>query len=448
VLAATLSLLGVIGLGWWLLHMLPPRQEAISTPPPQPSMRATEDAPLKIATADPVDPPKTDRVAATLPPLDPPAPPPPPTVVRVEPEEVPPGGSLLVLLGGGKKGAVFQFRTSPGQEWQEATQGRIALKDLRPGPVTIEFRMLDASGGTSPIGKRVWTVPPFPTKPPPKPAPPESEPDWKEGDRFYQEVAIGRVSRYSVLGLDLGQQVRYVLVSSFTIRKKDADCTLQVDQKVESVHLAEANRALQAQLEELLRRTKGATFHFTINPRREVVRFEGGQEALRVFTGGNPLGGTTFLLWSFLDQDGWKELAEVSFFKPRDLKRPDDRWTRPFAHSWGPLGHWQGVAGYVRNGHDGGKPRYDYALDLAYRPPGARAGAGLPFEVGKADFRIQTARGAIAFDPDRGRVSHAEERFHVRGAVAVSALGVDALVEMDEMQIFQLRHHDRNPLEK
>jgi hypothetical protein len=355
---------------------------------------------------------------------------------------------MTVSLGDRPEGTVFQYRTTPMQEWQAVSDGRIHLSNLQPGPVTIELRSVDRTGLASPIVNRIWAVPALPVLPLPKPAPPEGVPDFKEGDRFYQEVLIGRVSQYNMLGIDLGQQVKYVLVSSFTIRKRDADGTLYVDQKVESVKLAEADRVLQAQLEELLKKTKGATFKLTISPRREVVRFEGGQEAIRVFTGANPLGGTTFLLWSFLDQDGWKELAEVSFFRPRDVKRKDDRWVRPLTHSWGPLGNWVGKVTYVRNGLDLGKERYDYALDLVYRPPAAGAGAALPFHVGKADFRIQTAAGAIAFDATRGRVSHAEERFHVRGVLPVSALGVDALVEMDEKQIFQLRHHDRNPVEK
>jgi hypothetical protein len=61
---------------------------------------------------------------------------------------------------------------------------------------------------------------------------------------------------------------------------------------------------------------------------------------------------------------------------------------------------------------------------------------------------VQTARGAIAYDPGRGRVAAAEERFHVRGALAVSCLGVDSVVDMDEMQVFRLRILDRNPWEK
>lgn len=284
------------------------------------------------------------------------------------------------------------------------------------------------------------------TIPPPADGTPKRETGLREGDVFWQEVVIRRVSQYRVLGADMGQNVQYLLVSRFTVTKKEADDSLRVQQKVEAVRLDSADRALQAQLNDLLQKTRGATFELTLNPRREVVSFKGGQEALKVFTGKNPLGGQSFLLWSFLDLDGWKELAEVSFFQPREPLSKGDRWSRPMTHSWGPLGNWAGKIDFLHLGPQDGLERYDYALDLAYRPPGA--GGGLPFEVGRADFRIQTARGAIGFDPRRGRVALAEERFHVRGLLAVSALGVDSAVEMDETQVFQLRLHDRNPLPK
>jgi hypothetical protein len=289
-----------------------------------------------------------------------------PSVVRSEPEELREGGSLKVVLDGGRNGAKpsFQFRTGPEGSWQPAPDGMILLKNLKPGPLTLEFRSVDRTGRLSPVGKRVWTVLPLPTVKP-------RGPGLQEGDEFYQEVVVSRVSHYRVAGVDLGQNVQYTLVSRFTVTKKEADGTLKVRQKVEAVRLTEAERGLQAQLNELLQKTRGATFRLTLNPRREVVVFEGDKEALKVFTGVNPLGGTTFLLWSFLDQDGWKELAEVSLFQPRQPSRNGDRWTRPIRHSWGPLGYWQGQVAYLHLGTQHGLGRYDYLLDLAYRPPAA-----------------------------------------------------------------------------
>ena len=267
--------------------------------------------------------------------------------------------------------------------------------------------------------------------------------ELKVGDEFFQEVVISRLSRYRVLELDLGQNVQYVLVSRFRVKEKTKDGGAIVEQKVENVRLRNADPALQRQLNELLQKTKGASFTMTLNARREVTKFEGGPETLNVLAGTNPLGGPSFLLWSFLDRDGWKELAQLSFFQPPPSVGRGDKWQRPMTHSWGPLGNWSGKIHYQASGKQAGLERFDYALDLAYKPP--RQGGGLPFAIGKSEFQIQTARGAIGYRPERGRVAAAEERFHVRGALAVSCLGVDSVVQMDEIQLFQLRILDRNP---
>jgi hypothetical protein len=268
---------------------------------------------------------------------------------------------------------------------------------------------------------------------------------WQEGDRFFQEVAVGRVSAYRVLDNDLKQDTQYAFVSSFTLGKRSADGSREVRLKVEAVRLASADPALQDRLNTLLQKTRGATFTMTLDPKEGVTRFAGDKEALQVFTGADALGNQTFLLWSFLDQDGWKELAQLTFFRPERPSPGSGTWSRKLAHSWGPLGSWAGQAEYAPAGKKAGLERYLYRLELAYQAPGK--GGGLPFAVGKADFRVQGAGGSIAFDPLRRRVAAAEERFHVRGLLAVTALGSTVPVEMEEVQVFQLRVADRNPWE-
>ncbi len=291
------------------------------------------------------------------------------------------------------------------------------------------------------------TAPPLDDPPPPraekngvaKPLPPAP------AEEFFQHLVVGRVSRYRILELDMGQDVQYVLVSRFRIGKKNEDGSMVVEQKVEGVRLSNADPALQVKLNEMLQKTKGASFTMTLNADREVTKFEGGTQAFKVFDAGNPLGGPSFLLWSFMDRDGWKELAQLSFFQPPNDVRRGQRWDRAMKHSWGPLGAWDGKMHFQATGKQREMERYDYALDLAYRPPTKRG--GLPFEIGQSRFQIQAARGAIAYDPKRGRVAAAEERFHVRGMLAVSFAGIDSAVQMDEMQLFQLRIVDKNPLE-
>jgi hypothetical protein len=280
-------------------------------------------------------------------------------------------------------------------------------------------------------------------KPLEEPAP-KGVPELPVKDDFFQHLIISRVSRYRILDLDMGQNVQYVFVSRFRVQKKNDDGGMVVEQKVESVRLSNADPSLQDRLNELLQKTKGATFTLTLNARREVTKFEGDQEAIKVFTGDNPLGGPSFLLWSFLDRDGWKELAQLSFFQPPSSVRRGERWDRALTHSWGPLGTWAGKIYFQSTGKQAGLDRFDYALELTYKPP--KSGSGLPFEIGKSQFQIETARGVIAYQPSRKRMAAAEERFHVRGLLTVSFLGAESTVQMDEMQLFQLRILDKNPL--
>jgi hypothetical protein len=291
-----------------------------------------------------------------------------------------------------------------------------------------------------------------PLEAPPKPSavkpledsPPKGVPELPEKDDFFQHVVISRVSQYRILDLDMGQNVQYVFVSRFHAKKKNEDGSLVVEQKVEGVRLSNADPALQDRLNELLQKTKGATFTMILNPQCEVTKFESGQEAIKIFTGTNPLGGPSFLVWSFLDRDGWKELAQRSLFQPPSSVRRGERWDRSMAHSWGPLGSWSGKIHFQSTGKQDGLDRFDYLLDLTYKPP--KKGGGLPFEIGKSQFQIDTARGVIAYQPSRKRVAAVEERFHVRGLLTVSLLGAESVVQMDEMQLFQLRILDKNPL--
>src|SRR5262249_24519018 len=123
----------------------------------------------------------------------------------------------------------------------------------------------------------------------------------------------------------------------------------------------------------------------------------------------------------------------------------DGRWSREMAHDWGSLGRWTGQVTYRPAGKTAGQDRYDYALGLVYQPPAGGKGEQ-PFAVSKADFRLLGGRGSIRHGPAPERVTAAEERFHVRGALAATALGTTAVVGMEEVQLFRVRILDQLPV--
>src|SRR5262249_53403148 len=147
-----------------------------------------------------------------------------------------------------------------------------------------------------------------------------------------------RLSSYRFLGNEIKQNTQYAFLSDFKVQKKKPDGSMVVLQKVESARLAEGDAAMQAQLNAVLQKTKGASFRINLNAKRHVTKFEGAGDGINVFAGKNALAGHTFMLWSFLDRDGWKELAQVTLFQPERLSGTSAKWERPMTHSWGPLG--------------------------------------------------------------------------------------------------------------
>ncbi len=299
-------------------------------------------------------------------------------------------------------------------------------------------------------------VPPQPSttdrKPEPEKPKQEDEPapqtpvygNFRAGERFYQLVEVSRVSAYRALETDVRQGARYVFLSRLDVEKGTPEGGLVVRQKVEAVQLGDADPTLQAQLNALLRKLQGATFTLTLNDKGEVIRLEGAPEALQLLGGQNLAGGQALLLWSFLDEDAWRELAQLSFFQPENVNSTEEKWTRKIAHNWGPLGSWNGTTTYRHDGRQAGLERYPYQMDLKYTPPQA-GNTGLPFDVSQAQFKASRAEGLILFNGARGRVAGAEERFHVKGRVTVAALAGTGAVDVEELQVFGVRHFDQYP---
>jgi hypothetical protein len=403
-----------------------PREKQDESAPPRPVEPAE-----RQSAPTPAPPP----VFKTQPPEPPPAR---AEIESVEPAEPLAGGSVVIKLRDAPAGVAepkYEYRLSPKEPWQPLIGQRLKLTDLKPGMLPLELRAVDPKGRDTPIAQRNLVV---------KPAPINLS-RLKEGDVRWQEVVVTRSSTYRLLGNDVTQNAQYGFLSKLTVDRLQADGSLLVTQRIEVARLERADALLQNLLGDSLEKTRGVVFKITLSPTQEVLKFEGPPQPPQVFGGDAILGGA-FLVWSFLDPDAWKELAQHTFFVPDRVLKKDDKWTRPLTHAWGPLGNWTGEVRFVAAGKQPLGQRINYTMDLRYQAPAAGAAAsGLPFKVGKADFKPQTAAGALFFDVDKSRVTAAEELFRVRGQMALSLLGTDTVLEIDETQGFQLRVHDKQP---
>jgi hypothetical protein len=252
----------------------------------------------------------------------------------------------------------------------------------------------------------------------------------KHGDEFYQELVTQQKSVFRVKGLLLQSGLQYRILSSFSVVKMNGDGSLDVKQKIEEANLLQADSLTQPLVLPQLKKMPGTVFSIHFNKDMEVTEFLA--PPIQAAIGRNDLG---LQMVSLLDRDGWKEMAEVSFFQPNRPLKAGSQWDRSMSHGWGEFGKWAGKVHYRYEGKQKSLHKVGYVLKMTYEAP-KEGGQNL---IGKAAFQTQTAHGNIYFDADQGKVLSAEELFHVRGVLEINLLGQKTPVEMEEQQTFKLR---------
>ena len=264
---------------------------------------------------------------------------------------------------------------------------------------------------------------------------------WKlqEGDVFYQELVVTQKPTFKVQGIPIASLLQYRIVSRFTVKKVNEDGSRIVAQKIESAKLLLADELTKPAVAGAVAQMPGATFTLHLSPKMDVTKFEGGVGGPKV--GALQLGGGIGMqMTSLLDRDGWKELAQATFFQADQPLDANARWVKPMTHNWGSLGSWAGQVHYHYKGKQENLHTVAYGLQLAYKAPGP--GAVGMLKVNGANFQIQQAEGMLLFDSARGKVVAAEERFRVRGFINANLLGQNTQVEIEEDQHFAIRIHD------
>lgn len=284
---------------------------------------------------------------------------------------------------------------------------------------------------------------------PPKETPVEKKPIavaepvklvWKlkKADVFFQEVIVAQKPNFKVGGLPVAALLNYRIVSRFTVNKREGDGSLSVEQKIESAKLLLADDLSKATVETAIAKLPGTVYTLQLSPKMDVTKFAGAAGGMNFANLG--LG---FQSASLIDRDGWKELAQSTFFQLDQTPKANLRWSKPMTHNWGSLGAWHGQIHYAYAGEQAKLHRVTYGLQLAYKMPAAGA-IGL-MTVNSANFKTPEATGVLLFDAARGRVVAAEERFRVQGLINANVLGQNTLIEIDEDQHFVIRIHDKLP---
>ena len=260
---------------------------------------------------------------------------------------------------------------------------------------------------------------------------------------LYQRVEVFDDQSYEILTTSIADKTRYQILSKLELRPRAADGSREVSQVIEQTRLELAGELTRELYESELRKLIGQQYTFTLNSRDEVIKFTG--------FGGRPAsapvtlpGMEGFASVTVIDQDGWKEIAQLSFLQPDRSIAAGQPWTRPMTHDFNELGSWQGTTTFTLQGPEGAGTRYNYVHDMTYTPP--KGGPGLlPFDVSDADFKATKAEGSFVFDPTHGHVTDVRETFEMEGSLGATMLAGTAAVKLREHQELTIQLSRQNP---
>ena len=296
-------------------------------------------------------------------------------------------------------------------------------------------------GDVDPDGKALPTTPDSAVQP--SMAPGKEEAAQDAVTTLYQVIDIHRRPAWGIAGMMVTQEMRYQILTRLALMSRQADGTRKVTQKVEQVRLLQADEMSRATYESALNYLVGQQYSFTLNERDEITEFKGfRQETTNLPV--SPPGQQGWLSVTVIDEDGWRELTQLSFQRPREGIATGQSWNRPMIHNWSPWGFWRGITTFTQRGPEGYGIRYDYVHEMSYLPPEPTAGV-LPFQLAGAQFQPVVASGSYVFDAQHGHVVWVREVFHVQGTIAAGVLGSEARVQVEEYQELAVQISSENP---
>lgn len=254
-------------------------------------------------------------------------------------------------------------------------------------------------------------------------------------ETFYQELDVNRIPQFVIQDISVPQQIHYQVRSAFEVYSPDTKGNFKAIQTVENTTLLQADALSQAVFTKSLAELKGSKFTFNFDRNHEVVSMEGHTAGPEVVEAKNA-NSISVLVSTVIDEDGWKELAQLTLFRPLDPTRPSATFVRKAVHDWGSLGSWYGKTIFTHAGTQRGISNFRYQHQLEYIKPD---GPGdLPFEIQSPQFNAYEAGGAITFDAKAKRVLKVHERFRAKGSFTTAMLGIAAPVSIDEQQEFTI----------
>jgi hypothetical protein len=270
--------------------------------------------------------------------------------------------------------------------------------------------------------------------------------NFRKGEKFYQETSTTLKQVTRIRGQENLQEQEHVTVTSFTVKERNQDGSVVLEQRIESIKIG-GKTEVSGTAERLLRAMEGSTFTLTLSSDLRITSFEGYDELVQRVAGDDPA--ALKVVQTLLSRETLQSMTEEAFaFLPREAVRPGKSWERKLTASLGPIGSVIGTQTYTYEGPTtlGERPVQKILMDakLSYRPPQADPGL-LPFQVRSGELRVQSGRGHLWFDDKLGRLVQSEMTMHIKGSLSLSSQGQEFTLELDQDQTVKIRITDEPP---
>jgi hypothetical protein len=290
--------------------------------------------------------------------------------------------------------------------------------------------------------------------------------EWKfeKNKIFYQKMVTTTKQTMKVMNNDVAQSQSQTFYFQWTPQEKTADGKWKLEQKIIGVQmdidiggspikydsLTGGGGGANSPLNDFFKALLGASFTVTLDPKTNKLGDDiGGRDA---FVANLQKANKQMqpLLDKILSKEAIKEMAEPTFavLPPDAVVEKDKKWKKETTLDMGPIGKYKNEYTYTYAGRDKNLDKIDVDSKLTYIPPEKTEGiGGLPFRIKSAKLESKSAKGAVYFNREKGRVEKSNMSVNLDGTLEIEIGGQLTKVDLTQTQTTEVSATDTNPIE-
>jgi hypothetical protein len=255
--------------------------------------------------------------------------------------------------------------------------------------------------------------------------------EWKlkVGDQFYLRNVTKTKQTIKALNKDVPQHAEQTIVLGFKVEEKAGDNFLLKETIEEVTFKPEKGDAVTDT------KLAGATFHLTVSPKWEILKFEGYDKLIDKLAGDDA--GVRQALTATLPEDVFKKtVREAMAFLPDRPVKDGDTWERSVESPLGPIGMLRETRTYKLEGKDdvGGKKVDKITFTTAVDFKAGKKVENLNYYVISGQVEVKESKGTVHFDPAASQLVQIKSDLKLYGKMVLSISDTNVPTEVEQEQ--------------